>query len=53
MQPKRKGIAEDLAGMKQKRDDRKNENKYTKADNYEVLIRKKKQGLNMDSEDVC
>lgn len=50
----KKNIAEDLEKLKQKRDERnsKNNNQLSKGDNFELMIKKKKQTLNVEPEEV-
>ena len=38
--------------MKKNKDEKKFKNDFSKADNYEVMIKKKKQSLNNEPEDV-
>ncbi len=48
----KKNIAEDLEKLKQKRDERSNKQQYGKPDNYEIMIRKKKQEVSTEPEEV-
>lgn len=48
----RKNPFDELEKIKQRKDDKKVNQNYPKADNYEIMIKKKKAAINLEPENV-